>query len=91
MAEKYDSIIADLPADRKVFIVFRGIPEVIYIKEGRDNMDAAQLAALCITEDTGDDATYMIVPTASLSYAMFTRNHGIVTHALQEELDGKES
>ena len=91
MPEKFDPILSELPTDRKVLIVFRGLPEVISIRDGHDGVNDAQLAALCITEDTGDDATYMIVPTASLSAAMFTRNHGIVCHSLCKELDGEES
>jgi hypothetical protein len=71
--------LSDIDASEKVFIVFRGTPQL----EG--DLDSAKYTAEDMCEDVGDSATIMLIPRASLEHALKAVNHGVVLHALGED------
>ena len=76
--------ITDLDHEDKVFIVFKGIPEVVYVGDGSRAYDTARERALALAEDTNRDTTFMLVPKECVdTLSMVVHNHGFMIHALQ--------
>jgi hypothetical protein len=77
--------LADLPAEEKCYLVFQGKPSPIWFDHGDAERYAEELCP-----EPGDKATIMVIPKASLKYAMVAINHGVVLHSLSSVEDDEE-
>lgn len=88
MSKEPTPLMNELERGKKAFIVFKGIPSIWLLNEEHsqdfNEMEFAREEAAGIVENTGEDATYMMIPAECLKLAFVLHNHGIVSHTLQE-------